>query len=129
MDRVDWTWIAVGLMASTLLVSRESSTSGVLPMASSVELSKDPARDMLSSLAAMPWTAHVRLIRRHMGPDFRVVTPGIRMADAADDDQVRVVTPGKAVEAGASYIVVGRPIIAAPDPAEACRRILDDMRS
>ena len=68
-------------------------------------------------------------LRRHMGPEFTVVTPGIRMADAADDDQVRVVTPGKAIAAGASYIVVGRPIIAAPDPADACRKIIADMQS
>ncbi|UCH82733.1 MAG: orotidine-5'-phosphate decarboxylase [Candidatus Latescibacterota bacterium] len=69
------------------------------------------------------------LIRRHVGPDFTVVTPGIRMADAASDDQVRIVTPRRAIEDGASYIVVGRPIIAAPDPAGACQRILENMAS
>jgi orotidine-5'-phosphate decarboxylase len=69
------------------------------------------------------------LIRRHLGPDFTVVTPGIRMADAAGDDQVRIVTPRRAIEDGASYIVVGRPIIAAPDPVDACRQILDNMAS
>lgn len=67
------------------------------------------------------------LIRRHMGPDFTVVTPGIRMADATKDDQVRVVTPAKAIAAGASYIVVGRPIIAADEPGAAARRIVEDM--
>jgi orotidine-5'-phosphate decarboxylase len=69
------------------------------------------------------------LIRRHMGPEFAVVTPGIRMADAERDDQVRVSTPKKAIRAGASYLVVGRPITAAPDPAKACARILEDMAS
>lgn len=69
------------------------------------------------------------LIRRHMGPDFAVVTPGIRMADAERDDQVRVATPKKAIQAGASYLVVGRPITEAPDPARACERILEDMAS
>ncbi len=67
------------------------------------------------------------LIRRHMGPEFTVVTPGIRMADATRDDQVRVVTPGKAIAAGASYVVVGRPIIAADDPVAAARKIVEDM--
>ncbi|MEJ2721424.1 MAG: orotidine-5'-phosphate decarboxylase [bacterium] len=69
------------------------------------------------------------LIRRHLGPDFTVVTPGIRMADASSDDQVRIVTPKQAIADGASYIVVGRPIIAAPDPVEACRKILENMAS
>ena len=67
------------------------------------------------------------LIRRHMGPEFAVVTPGIRMADAAKDDQVRIVTPRKAISTGASHIVVGRPIIAAADPADAARKIVEDM--
>jgi orotidine-5'-phosphate decarboxylase len=69
------------------------------------------------------------LIRRHLGPDFTVITPGIRMADAASDDQVRIVTPKRAIEEGASHIVVGRPIIAASDPVAACRTILEDMAS
>lgn len=69
------------------------------------------------------------LIRRHMGPDFAVVTPGIRLPGAEKDDQVRVSTPKKAIQAGASYIVVGRPIIADPDPLKACNKILEDMAS
>jgi orotidine-5'-phosphate decarboxylase len=67
------------------------------------------------------------LIRRHMGPDFAVVTPGIRLADAEKNDQVRVVTPGKAIAAGASYIVVGRPIVAVDNPVAAARAIVRDM--
>jgi orotidine-5'-phosphate decarboxylase len=67
------------------------------------------------------------LIKRHLGPKFLVVTPGIRMPEDAQNDQTRVVTPKEAVSDGADYLVVGRPIIGAPDPAAACRRILDDM--
>lgn len=66
-------------------------------------------------------------IKSRMGPKFSVVTPGIRLADGSIDDQTRVVTPKQAVEAGADYLVVGRPIIAAPDPVAACRRILESM--
>jgi len=66
-------------------------------------------------------------IRGALGDDFVVVTPGIRPANAAKDDQTRVVTPGQAIRDGASYLVVGRPVIAAPDPVEACVQILDDM--
>ncbi len=58
---------------------------------------------------------------------FVVVTPGIRPAGADLLDQKRVTTPREAVAAGADYIVVGRPILTADDPAEAARRILADM--
>jgi orotidine-5'-phosphate decarboxylase len=60
--------------------------------------------------------------------DFVVVTPGIRL-ERAGDDQVRVTTPRQAIQNGADYLVVGRPVIADADPAAACRRILDDMRA
>ncbi len=59
------------------------------------------------------------------GSDFYTVTPGIRFAGSATDDQARITTPEKAGELGADYIVVGRPITAAPDPAEAYRRCVD----
>ena len=54
-----------------------------------------------------------KAIKRELGPDFLVVTPGIRPRDAAVGDQKRVVTPGQAIEAGADYLVVGRPIVKA----------------
>lgn len=69
----------------------------------------------------------LRLIKENLGGDFVVVTPGIRLPDAGKDDQTRVVTPEAAIKDGADYIVVGRPIIAAPDPAAACRHIIDRM--
>jgi orotidine-5'-phosphate decarboxylase len=56
-------------------------------------------------------------LRRATGPDFTLVTPGIRLADANADDQSRVVTPVEAVRLGADYLVIGRPITQAPDPA------------
>lgn len=71
----------------------------------------------------------VPLIKRHLGLDFTVVTPGIRLAGGSRDDQTRVVTPGQAIGNGSDYLVVGRPVTAAADPVTACRRILDDMRS
>jgi len=71
----------------------------------------------------------LRLIKDGLGEDFTVVTPGIRLPDGqnkpASDDQLRVVTPESAIGDGADFIVVGRPIIAAPDPAAACREILE----
>ena len=56
-----------------------------------------------------------------------VVTPGIRPRDAKADDQSRVMTPGEAARAGASYLVVGRPVFKAPDPVAAARAILAEI--
>ncbi|RJO69737.1 MAG: orotidine-5'-phosphate decarboxylase [Myxococcales bacterium] len=70
----------------------------------------------------------VALIRRTCGSDFIVVTPGIRPAfEAAADDQARVMTPREAVRAGADYLVVGRPVLRAADPAQAARAIAAEI--
>jgi orotidine-5'-phosphate decarboxylase len=65
----------------------------------------------------------IRAIREACGPKFLIVTPGVRPAEAALNDQQRVMTPAEAIRAGADYLVVGRPITAAPDPVAAARRI------
>ena len=65
----------------------------------------------------------VALLRAERGAAFRLVTPGVRPAGAASDDQKRIMTPGDAVRAGASYLVVGRPITAAADPLASLRAI------
>lgn len=60
-------------------------------------------------------------------PGFKIITPGVRPAQAGLDDQKRVMTPAEAISAGADYIVVGRPITQAQDPVEATRLILEEM--
>ncbi len=66
-------------------------------------------------------------VRAELGDDFAIVTPGIRPAGTGHGDQVRVVTPAEAIAAGASYIVVGRPITEAADPAAEARAILGQI--
>ncbi|OEU74645.1 MAG: orotidine 5'-phosphate decarboxylase [Desulfuromonadales bacterium C00003068] len=67
------------------------------------------------------------LIRAACGNDFVVVTPGVRPATASQDDQQRVMTPVEAIRAGSNYLVVGRPISKAADPAAAAREIVAQM--
>ena len=70
----------------------------------------------------------IRALRVALGERFVIVTPGIRPSSAGgDDDQVRTATPAAAVRAGADYIVVGRPIIAAKDPRAAAVAILEEL--
>lgn len=69
----------------------------------------------------------VELIRQACGNDFAIVTPGVRPAFASLDDQKRVTTPADAIAAGASHLVIGRPISAAENPAEAARLVLDEI--
>ncbi|MDE5796480.1 MAG: orotidine-5'-phosphate decarboxylase [Muribaculaceae bacterium] len=67
------------------------------------------------------------LVKEACGKDFITVTPGIRFADAAADDQVRITTPARAREIGSDFIVVGRPITAASDPVAAYRRCVKEF--
>ena len=67
------------------------------------------------------------LVKAACGKDFLTVTPDIRFADAAADDQVRITTPARAKEIGSDFIVVGRPITAAADPVAAYERCLKEF--
>ena len=67
------------------------------------------------------------MVKTACGPDFLTITPGIRFADSAGDDQVRITTPARAREIGSDFIVVGRPITAAADPVAAWQRCLTEF--
>jgi orotidine-5'-phosphate decarboxylase len=66
-------------------------------------------------------------LKRKHGPSFLVVTPGIRPQGEIASDQVRTATPAEAARAGADYLVVGRPVYQAPDPAEAFQQLLAEV--
>ena len=68
------------------------------------------------------------MVKERCGKEFLTVTPGIRFADGAVGDQVRITTPARAKEIGSDYIVVGRPITAAEDPVAAYRKCVKEFR-
>lgn len=70
-----------------------------------------------------------KALRGALGEEFRLVTPGIRPEEAIADDQKRIVTPRQAMDNGSSYLVMGRPITGAADPAQALRAVLDSLQS
>ncbi len=81
----------------------------------------------LNGVVSSPW--EIESIKRELGKDFLVVTPGIRPAWAAVHDQKRVLTPAEAIRQGADYLVIGRPITGAPSPSEALRRVLEEIEA
>ena len=81
----------------------------------------------LDGVVASP--LEIDAIRSRCGEDFAIVTPGIRSASDAKGDQQRTLTGGDAIARGASYVVVGRPIIAAPDPRAAAERFAENCRA
>jgi len=79
----------------------------------------------LDGVVASP--REIAAVRRACGPRFLVVTPGIRLPAAASNDQARIATPAAAIQAGADFLVVGRPITGAPDPVAAAEMIVAEM--
>lgn len=70
----------------------------------------------------------VEMLRASIASDFNLVTPGIRPAWAEKGDQTRITTPSDAVRLGSNYLVIGRPVTAAPDPMEALRKIEEELQ-
>jgi orotidine-5'-phosphate decarboxylase len=91
-----------------------------------LRLAEGAARSGLDGCVASP--QEIRRIRLALGPRFAIVTPGIRPGSpTTEDDQKRVATPRAALDAGADYLVVGRPITAARDPRAAAAAIIADL--
>ena len=92
-----------------------------------IRLAKLAKESGLDGVVASPLEA--KLIREACGPDFLIVTPGIRPSFAATNDQKRISTPASALQDGASRLVVGRPITQAEQPQEAVRLIIEEMET
>ena len=90
-----------------------------------VHLAKMAKAAGLDGVVASP--QEIKAIRKACGPEFIILTPGIRPRGAAKGDQKRIMTPGQAIAAGADYIVVGRPIYQAPDPLQVARSIYQEI--
>jgi orotidine-5'-phosphate decarboxylase len=121
------------LLAVTILTSldqaalRQAGISGT-PGARAVSLARLAKKAGVDGVVASP--REIKQVRRACGKDFLIVVPGVRPRERGGsrrDDQARVATPGEAIRAGADYLVVGRPITAAPDPPAAARAILAEM--
>jgi orotidine-5'-phosphate decarboxylase len=124
------------LIAVTVLTSMSADGLGAIGVPGAVDAQVERLATLahasgLDGVVASP--LEVSAIRRRCGSAFTIVTPGIRggAADArgAGDDQNRTTTASQALAAGASYLVVGRPIIAAPDPRAAAERIVAECRA
>lgn len=122
--------LATRLLAITVLTSHAEETLAELGLAGPIPAAVQRLARLAQTAGADGVVAsphEVPLIRETCGSDFLVVTPGIRPTGARAGDQHRLATPRAAIEAGADYIVVGRPILEAPDPAVAALRIVDEL--
>ena len=90
-----------------------------------IQYAKNAAEAGLDGVVCSPLEAGI--VKDACGKEFLTITPGIRFADSAADDQVRITTPARAKEIGSDFIVVGRPITAAEDPVAAYRRCVNDF--
>jgi orotidine-5'-phosphate decarboxylase len=119
------------LLAVTALTSISDADIGTLGFPGSVEqwVERLAALAMDSSVPGLVASSReLPMLRRRFGSALQYVIPGIRPGGTDTQDQARAATPGAAIQAGADYIVVGRPILQAPDPAKAADAIVEEIR-
>ena len=119
------------LLAVTALTSLSEAEINAMGIAGSVEQWVDRLAAMAQNSGIPGIVAsskELSLLRSRFGSTLQFVIPGIRPAGAALQDQSRTATPGEAIRGGANYIVVGRPILQAPDPADAADSIVEEIQ-
>ncbi|MGC9291174.1 MAG: orotidine-5'-phosphate decarboxylase [Acidobacteriaceae bacterium] len=119
------------LLAVTVLTSMDAAELSAIGIAHTpaeqvLRLAQMATASGISGLVCSP--QEVGLLRHELGEGPLLVTPGIRPAGSAANDQKRMASPGAAMLAGASYLVVGRPITQADDPAQAARQFVDEIK-
>ena len=121
--------LVLAVTVLTSLATQDLEELGMLanPEDAVVRMAQLAERAGLDGVIASP--REIAALRRACGPRFVIVTPGIRPAAAASNDQARVATPESAIKAGADYAVVGRPITEARDPAAAADAIVAEMQA
>ena len=119
------------LLAVTALTSLSKEDMTILGLSESIDLWVERLATVARDSGVPGIVASSRelvVLRRKFWDTLQFVVPGIRPAGAATQDQARTATPGEAIQSGASYIVVGRPILQASDPAEAADSIVEEIR-
>ena len=120
------------LLGVTVLTSTDEKTLGELGISEKIDnhvlrLAKLGATAGIDGLVASPH--EVKMLRKEFGDKIKIVVPGIRPSWSKAGDQKRVMTPREALDEGADYLVIGRPITAHPDRAKRSRKILEELES
>ena len=120
----------LSLLGVTVLTSATQETLSETGVKSGIEeqvvrLAELGKRSGIDGLISSPH--ELRSLRERLGDEMKLITPGVRPSWAAADDQKRFTTPSEALQSGADYLVIGRPITADPNPREAVERVLEEI--
>ena len=121
----------VEITAVTILTSLDKEQMVAMGLNEKIEnltlsLAKNAVNSGARAIVSSP--QEVSLLRKHLGEKVTLITPGVRPSGAERDDQERIMTPREAIEAGADFVVIGRPITKASDPKQAAEAITASLR-
>ena len=122
---------SVEITAVTILTSLDQEQMIAMGLNENIEtltlsLAKNAVNSGARAIVSSP--QEVSLLRKHLGEKVTLITPGVRPSGAERDDQERVMTPREAIDAGADFVVIGRPITKASDPKQAAEAITASLR-